>query len=417
MNLDIKMFNSIKNLLNSKSKKRLCIEKIGDSERSHESHFYGLGKAVWMNRNYEKFADEAYIKNVIAHRAINLIAHAAASIPITLYQKINNKYHAVLDHQILRLLKHPNPLQSGVELMESIYIYRQISGNAFLLMLTSSKRPMELYSLRPDRVEINAVDTLLPSSYRYKTGNKFKEYKVDSITGMSQILHIKNFHPLSDWSGLSSIEAAAYSIDQHNQAGAWNQALLQNGARPSGAITIKDRDGKPGVLNAEQFRRIKDMIDQNYSGAHNAGKPMILEGGLEWQEMSFSPKDMDFIESKHSSARDIALAFGVPPQLLGIPGDNTYSNLVEARSALWEQTILPIAENTIEHVSRWLLPYFSSQHLELRLDVDNIPAISGKREFIWNRIKNADFMTINEKRAAVGLSPIKEGDILEHVKV
>ncbi|WP_458694298.1 phage portal protein [Wolbachia endosymbiont (group A) of Andrena hattorfiana] len=137
---------------------------------------------------------------------------------------------------------------------------------------------------------------------------------------------------MNDWYGLSPIEAAAYSIDQYNQAGAWNQAMLQNGARPSGAIVVKSaKDGSGGSLSQEQYQRLKEQINDHYSGSVNAGRPILLEGGLEWKEMSLSPRDMDFIESKHSSARDIALAFGVPPQLLGIPGDNTYSKLVEAR--------------------------------------------------------------------------------------
>jgi HK97 family phage portal protein len=114
-------------------------------------------------------------------------------------------------------------------------------------------------------------------------------------------------------------------------------------------------------LTDEQFRRLKEMIEEDFTGAVNSGKPMILEGGLDWKEISLSPKDMDFIEGKHSAARDIALAFGVPPQLLGISGDNTYSNLVEARTTLWEQTILPLAQNTIDHIGRWLLSYINKK--------------------------------------------------------
>ncbi len=123
------------------------------------------------------------------------------------------------------------------------------------------------------------------------------------------------------------------------------------------------------------------MVSENFTGSVNAGKPMILEGGLDWKEISLSPKDMDFIEGKNSAARDIALAFGVPPQLLGIPGDNTYSNLVEARTALWEQTIIPLAENTIDHISKWLAK-LCGENYTLKLDKDNIPAIASKRETI-----------------------------------
>lgn len=127
----------------------------------------------------------------------------------------------------------------------------------------------------------------------------------------------------------------------HQQSSYWNHLLLQNGARPSGALIVKDSNG---YLSDEQFERLQTQLSEKFSGNSNAGKPLLLEGGLGWQEMSINPKDMDFIESKNSAAREIALAFGVPPQLLGINGDNTYSNMQEARLALWEETLIPLLD-------------------------------------------------------------------------
>ena len=375
------------------------------------SYIYALNKPVWMDREYRIFASEAYMKNVIAHRSITMIAQSAASVPFKLYLANEAGKVPIEKHPILDLLNNPNPVMSGKELMESIYAYRLINGNAYLLAIGSERGGIEeLVSLRPDRVAVIAGHNFMPSGYRYTVGSKSVDYNVDPITGYSSLLHIKNFHPLSDWYGLSSIESAAYSIDQHNQAGAWNQALLQNGARPSGAITVKNSEGNPANLSEEQFNRLKNMVDENFTGANNAGRPLILEGGLEWKEMSMSPKDMDFIESKHSSARDIALAFGMPPQLLGIPGDNTYSNLVEARLALWEQTIIPLISNICEHLSSWFGAVYGREYM-VTYDTDSISALALRRESIWERVQNASFMTINEKRA-VGLAPLKEGDKL-----
>ena len=75
---------------------------------------------------------------------------------------------------------------------------------------------------------------------------------------------------------------------------------------------------------------------------------MVLEGGLDWKALGISPRDMDFVEAKNAAAREIALAFGVPPMLLGIPGDNTYSNLMEANRALWRQTIVPLVRRVAD---------------------------------------------------------------------
>src|SRR5262249_6059682 len=146
--------------------------------------------------------------------------------------------------------------------------------------------------------------------------------------GVPPILHLTCFHPLDDHYGLSSLEAAAVAVDTHNAAASWNKALLDNAARPSGALVYAGPDG--AVLSDNQFQRLKRELEDTYQGAVNAGRPLLLEGGLDWKAMSLSPKDMDFMEAKHAAAREIALAFGVPPMLLGIPGDNTYSNYQEA---------------------------------------------------------------------------------------
>jgi HK97 family phage portal protein len=120
------------------------------------------------------------------------------------------------------------------------------------------------------------------------------------------------FHPLDDHYGFSPIEAAATAIDLHNQASKWNKALLDNAARPSGALVYSAREGR---LSPEQFERLKAELQEGFQGAKNAGRPLLLEGGLDWKPLSLSPKDMDFIEAKHAAAREIALALGVPPML------------------------------------------------------------------------------------------------------
>ena len=143
------------------------------------------------------------------------------------------------------------------------------------------------------------------------------------------------------------------------------------------------------------------MIDQQFSGPSNAGRPMLLEGGLEWQEMSLNPKDMDFLEGKHSAARDIALAFGVPPQLIGIPGDSTYANWEQAMLGFWTDTALPLLVLILEGFNRWLVPLYG-EDLYLWYDEEMIPALEPRRNEKAARVNAAEYMTINEKRRAMG---------------
>lgn len=357
----------------------------------------------WMRRDYAKFAEEGYKRNVIAHRAIGMVASAAASVPWKLSEKRARSSRFVDQHPLLALLDRPNPLQGSTELCEMLYTHKLIAGNAFLHAVgPRGEAPLELHILRPDRMAIVPGSGGIPKAYRYTIDQRSVDIPVDAIRGQSRVLHIKTIHPLDDWYGMSPMEAAAYSIDQHNQCGAWNQSLLQNGARPTGALMVKAADGQPAYLNESQFTRLRDQLDHQFSGAANAGRPLLLEGGLEWKEMSLSPRDMDFIQIKHSSARDVALAFGVPPQLLGIPGDNTYANLKEARMALWEQTIMPLLESVTDALNNWLAPMFG-ESLTLSLDTDAIPIFAEKRDAYWERIAKADFLSIDEKRKLLGL--------------
>lgn len=380
------------------------------SQHQADSHKHGFrsymvmpGQAVWMDRNYSQFAHEAYVKNVIAYRAIDMVAHAAASVPMDLMHTNSRGLRKELNnHPLLRLLKAPNPKDAYCGFFHSLYTYKLISGNAFIQAVgPKGEAPQELHLLRPDRVAVIAGKHAMPSGYRYSVSDSHKDYPVDPISGHSAILHVKNFHPAHDWYGLSPVEAAAYSIDQHNQSSAWNQALLQNGARPSGALVVRAQGGESGTLSDDQYVRLRQQMDEQFSGSDNAGRPLLLEGGLEWKEMSLSPQDMDFVQAKHSAARDIALAFGVPPQLLGIPGDNTYANLQEARLALWEQTIVPLVRSTADSMSVWLSPMYGMV-CDLVPNTDDVMPLALRNQAIWDRIEKASFLSEDEKRAAVG---------------
>jgi HK97 family phage portal protein len=117
--------------------------------------------------------------------------------------------------------------------------------------------------------------------------------------------------------------------------------------------------------------------------------------------MGYSPEAMQFIEAKNLAAREIALAFGVPPMLLGIPGDNTYANYAEANRSFWRQTVLPLVARTAEALTNFLGPAYG-EGLRLGFDTDQIEALSAEREALWRRIAAADYLTTDEKRAAVG---------------
>jgi HK97 family phage portal protein len=368
-----------------------------------------IGRPKWTPRRYDALADEGFRKNVIAYRCITMVAQAAAQIPWLLYDNQGREY---TQHQALDLLAAPNPLLDGLSFKEQIFISLMLAGNAYVeaVLPHEGRRPRELYGLRADRMKIIPGATGFPQGYEYNVGAQTTRWPADALTGESVILHVKHFHPLDDWYGLAPLEAAMLAIDQHNAAGAWNQALLNHGARPSGALVYAPRDGL-SVMTEEQVRRLKEQLDEAYQGARNAGRPMLLEGGLDWRPMSLSPAEMDWLRGRDTAARDIALALGVPSQLVGLPDAQTYANQQEARLAFYEETVIPLAQRVAVAFGQWLLPMFG-EDLSFELDLDAISALNDRREALWDKLQRADFLTLNEKRAAAGYPPLPDGDRL-----
>ena len=359
------------------------------------------GQPVWSPRNYEAFAREAYAKNVVAFQCINRIADAIASVKLGIYRAETE----LNEHPLAALLRRPNPLQSYGDYIRAKVGFILLAGNGYEERVTVGGLPRELYQLRPDRMKIVPSANGMPASYEYAVNQQKVTFPVDPRTMDCDLRHLKLFNPLNDWYGMSPIEAGAYAIDQNTEAMKHMQALLQNSARPSGALTVKDGQ----TLADEQFNRLKAQIEEQYAGSANAGRPMLLEGGLDWKQMGLSPTDMGIIETKYASARDIALAFGVPPLLLGIKGDNTFANYAEARLAFWEDTVLPLLDMILTDWNTWLAQPFG---VEVRADVDAIPAIAEKRLQLWKMADASTDLTINERRQIKGYGPVDGGDVV-----
>jgi len=362
--------------------------------------------ATWMPRDTTAFAREGFMQNAIVYRCVRMIAEAAGSIPFCLY----DGQQEIEDHPLLALLKAPTPTSTRAEFMESLIGHLLVSGNAYVEAIAAGSDIRELHILRPDRVTLVPGEDGWPEAYDYTVaGTVPVRLDGDVVPSIRRVLHQKLFHPLDDHYGLSPIEAAATAIDIHNSAARWNKALLDNSARPSGALVYTSRDGN---LTSEQYQRLKSELEAGFQGAGNAGRPLLLEGGLDWKTMSMSPKDLDFIEAKHAAAREIALALGVPPMLLGIPGDNTFSNYQEANRTFWRSTVLPLTQRLVSGLSTWLTPAYGAS-LRLDIDQDDLPALSAERDDLWKRIGAATFLTSAEKRAAAGYGAGEPNEPLE----
>ena len=337
---------------------------------------------------YTRAVAEGFLANPIAQRSVRLVAEGVGQAPLLCPDP--------------RLAELVTATSAGQSLVETLAAQLLLHGNGYVQILKdASGTPVELFALRPERVKVMTGPDGWPCAYEYTVQNRSTRISCEDEDGWPGIIAIRAMHPLDDHNGAGAMEAAWQAVLIHNAATHWNRALLENAARPSGALVYETGDG--ATLAHEQFERLKRELDLAFSGAVNAGRPMLLDGGLKWQSMALSPADMDFATLKSAAARDIALAFGVPPMLLGLPGDNTYANYREANRALWRLTLLPLAEKLFAALRQGLAPWFPDA--VLGIDLDRIPALSEDRERLWSQVSDADFLTRAEKRQLLGLPP------------
>jgi HK97 family phage portal protein len=343
-----------------------------------------LRAAQWSGAG--QLAREGFERNPVAYRCVRMISEAAAGIGLAA---------AGGSDAIAELIARPNVEEHGADLMEAFYAHLVVAGDAFLEAVSIDGEVRELYVLRPDRMKALKGPRGWPVAWEHRVGSEVRRISREA-DGFMPVLHLKLFHPTNDYEGHSPLEAAARAVDVHNASGAWAKALLDNSARPSGALVY---DGASD-LTGEQLAELREDLDRTYQGIANAGRPMLLSGGLDWKPMSLSPTDMDFVEQRNVAAREIALAFGVPPMLLGIPGDATYANYREANSAFWRLTVLPLVMKAARAINGWLGPRVDGA---ITPDLNDLPAFQEDMALKWARIDAASFLSVEEKRRMAGI--------------
>lgn len=321
---------------------------------------------------------EGFARNPVVYRCVRMIAESAASVP----------------------LKGEGLPSGATEALERFYGYLQVAGVAYLQGVDVDGELVAIRALRSDSVTPLTDGAGRPAGFEVQTERGRRVYPRDALTGRCAVMALALFNPMDEGAGQSPLRAAATSVDLHNQGTRWAKSLLDNSARPSGALIYKSGAGER--LTRDQIDRLKAELEQGFTGAARAGRPMVLEGGLDWKTMGMSPSDMDFTQGRREAARDIALAFGVPPMLLGIPGDNTYANYAEANRAFWRQTIIPLVGRTARAVSVWLSA-FSDEPMSVSPDLDAVPALALERSALWDRLEKASFLDTDERRQLAGL--------------
>jgi HK97 family phage portal protein len=345
-------------------------------------------------RDFKQLAVIGYAKNMTVYACVRTIASAVAGLDVTLYRQKKNGIEEIETHDILDLLQKPgSDFVSGANFLEAIAINLLLAGNAYILKLRVGERgkPVSLTLLRPDLVQVHWSNEI--DYYEYASSKKYDP---------ADVIHIREYNPLNPFLGLSRLRVAEMGIEADNEAHIWNLKLLRNNMRLEGVFKVDQK------LTEQQLEALQKRLE-NYEGALNAGKAMVLQAGMDWKQMSISPKDMDWINAIKQNRREICAVFGVPPELLGDAQQKTYSNYKEARRAFYQETVIPFAQLLFAGLTKGLASEWGDD-LVIDFDRDAIDALQEDRAEQYNYLNTAWWLSVNEKREATKYSNVPGGD-------
>lgn len=379
-------------------------------------YFYSGGQPHWTEFSFENFAKEAYRGNPYGYAAIRMVISAIASIRLEVRQGSGKTAkEAPEGHPLRRLIAHPNERQSWNRFLDGFVGGMLVGGQGFAYAVgpeklapgqkpSQGKPPRELWALRPDLVAPNPgelVGEVLSFTYRPKG-------QTIPISSAS-MLWLSGWDPLDEAQGLPPAAAAGKGFDVNNEAMAYNKCMLENGGVPGLVFTAPAGEKMPVFANDEERKHYAEQFDMRF-GKSGRGRSAVLYGGMDVKDLGRSPKEMSWKDAIEQSATQIGLVYGVAPELLGIASQKTYSNVREARAALYQETVIPLVTGLCGELSRFWKPWDPS--ISVSFNPEEIEALQEDQNQKWTRITAADDLTVNEKREARGYDPVPGGDVI-----
>ncbi len=359
----------------------------------------GLVMDTQQIKTYATAVREGYQKNSAVFSAVGLITQGVKRLPWLVYKVAADGTREAVKDDFNKVLRRPNPDQSGQSFFEQLSGTYSIGGEGFVLGLWPQGSPQpgvpprEMHLLRPDRTEILVDSIGHPVGYKHTVAGGSRTYSLE------EVLHIKNWNPKDDLRGMPPLMPATDDLLANNSSVRWNRKLIRNSAAPSGAFVLPPE----AKLNDPEHAKLVQRIREQKTGEENAGNWMLLEGGMKWEQMGLTPKNMDWIAGIKLTRRQIFSVFSVPAVLAGDSDDATFSNYAEARKALYEEAVLPLADVLAGELSRWV--FGGDDSLIIWYDRSILEALKANETEKWERNIGAmkeGAITQNEARERIG---------------
>ena len=418
--------------------KNLIVKNTQQTAKEYNQAIYNfLGQSVvWNPENDDNYINEGYRKNATVYSIINLIAKSASTVPLCVYQKVNDnqlkrykamtsgmmdstiihkanmiKKHALVeleDTDLHKLLDRPNPAQSYASWISELVAFGKLTGNRYIYGIAPDTgenvgKFKELYVMPSQIMEVVSGGILEPViGYRV-------EYNGQKDIPADLICHIKDFQPYYDGSGShlygqSPLKAGFRAMTTNNEAAQTGVKYLQN-QMARGVLMSEEGD-----LNEVQAQQLKDKFRSSYQSSNNAGDVIITPKKLSWVNFGLAASDLSLIEQYNASIKDLCNIYNVPVQLLNNTESSTYNNQKSAKAALYQHCVMPELLKIRDELNRWLAPKYG-ENIYLDFDFSVIPELQEDMEKVVTQMTAAWWLTPNEKRAAMSYAE-EENDAL-----
>jgi HK97 family phage portal protein len=374
----------------------------GSKEKSFVLGIEELGRIFNGQSSWNKSSQlKQYSKSLYVFAAVNKIATKVSDIDLELHQITSAKgdNEEIMNHEILDLLTKVNPFQTRSEFLKTAWINKKVTGEAFWLKVRNNQgQVVELWNLRPDLMTVVSD----PDTY-------VKHYELDKEDGgreifdSEEIIHFKDPDPLNPFRGLSPLVASKSRIETEESATSYQSNFFKNNARPDALLVTEQ------ALDGDQRTQMTSAWEERHQGRDNEARIGILEGGMKYQQVSISQREMDYIESMKFTRDDILVALGVPKSVM-TTDDTSYANAETGLRMFLSETIIPEMRHLVEVLNAFLIaPDFGEQYM---LDFDDPTPADREALRHDSTAAHGKWATINEIRFMNDLPPIEGGDVI-----
>ena len=385
------------------------IERAYKAEYNLERAIEGRSRKAWTIQETARAVVRSKTSEIVRKTSVHpRIARRLATKQLA----INGELEEVSAHPVLDLIARPNGYYQTTfnEFIKAYGLSLLLAGESYIEPMRFAEdgdtagEPDELYVIPPHTLVPLTPKQGNPIPGWRSNGARTDPFYYDPDPLKTELFYSKFYDPINPTRGLSPMEAASRSVELNNRAREWNATLIGNAAVPPGLVT--------GEFDEGGAQALQDYYAENVAGAANAGRLMTLSGeNLKYTPLAVDAAKLQWGDTLSLSAREVSVVFGVAPEVLGDAANKTYSNYQEARLALYQDTALPLADFMYAAFNSSFVRRFGDDLL-LDYDADQIQAISADIERAYERLQGASFLTINEKRAAVGYEDIDGGDVI-----